>query len=73
LERGMTTPNERIMKLEETIAHLGMANDELSAEVLAQWKHIEALERKLAQFENRFLALEEASENPVENTKPPHY
>ena len=69
----MTRPEDQILKLEEEIAHLTLANEELSTELLQQWKRVEEIERKFAKLENRFHSLEEAMHNPSENTKPPHY
>ena len=69
----MTRPEDQILKLEEEIAHLTLANEELSTELLQQWKRVEEIERKFAKLENRFHSMEEAMHNPIENTKPPHY
>ena len=38
--------DEDLTRLEESIAHLTLANEELSGELEKQWKRIEALERK---------------------------
>lgn len=65
--------DEDLTRLEESIAHLTLANEELSGELEKQWKRIEALERKLAHFQARYQELEELVGTPVENTKPPHY
>ena len=64
---------EHLTKLEESVAHLTLANEELSGELEKQWKRIEMLERKLAHFQARYQELEELVGTPVENTKPPHY
>lgn len=61
------------MALEEEAAHLRLANEELSAEVLQQWKRIEQLEKKLAHLENRLISFEDHVDAPPENTKPPHW
>jgi len=39
----LTNKEQRLTAVEEEAAHLRLANDELSAEVLAQWKRIERL------------------------------
>ena len=41
----MTDHDDRIVKLEEELAHLRVTNEELSAETLSQWKQIEALQK----------------------------
>ena len=69
----MTSEADRTIKLEEEIAHLTITNEELSSEIALQWKRIEELEKKLFKFENRFMALEESVDNPIEVTKPPHW
>ena len=65
--------HETITRLEEQIAHLTLANEELSGEVLAQWKRIEALEKHLVQLENKLIAYQDAQEEVPANTKPPHW
>ncbi len=69
----MTIKEQRLIALEEEVSHLRMANEELSSEVLAQWKRIESLERQLANLENRLTSFEDHLDSPPENTKPPHW
>lgn len=70
----MTKKHEdRIQRLEETIAHQNAAIEELSDGLTKQWQDIDVLEKKVAALIERFLALEDASEGSIENTKPPHY
>lgn len=69
----MTSQNDRTTRLEEEIAHLTITNEELNSEMIVQWKRIEALEKKLFKIESRFVAMEEAMDSPIENTKPPHW
>ena len=69
----MNKENERITVLQVEAAHLRMANEELSSEVLMQWKRIEHLERKIAHLENRMSSVEDLSEVPEANVKPPHW
>jgi len=68
----MSDPN-RLTNLEEEIAHLSKVNEELSGEILAQWKRIEGLEKALRLLETRLSGLEEGLENPVANERPPHW
>ena len=69
----MTKEADRLLKLEEEIAHLRMTNDELSGEVLNQWKKIEYLEKKLERFESQLISLEDRADQPTDNAKPPHW
>ncbi|MEM9330296.1 MAG: SlyX family protein [Pseudomonadota bacterium] len=69
----MRNDAERLLKLEEETAHLRMTNDELSAEVLKQWKRIENLELKLKQFEGQLAGLEDRADLSTDTTKPPHW
>jgi len=64
---------QKIQRLEETIAHQSATIDELSEVATKQWQSIDALEKKVNALVQRFLALEDASEGTIENTKPPHY
>lgn len=69
----MNPQDDRTTKLEEELAHMSLANEELSSEIAIQWKRIEELEKKLFKLENRLQAIEESSDNPIENTRPPHW
>lgn len=69
----MTSNIDRITALEEEVAHLRLTNEELSAEVLAQWKRIERLERQLSHMENRLTTFEDHQDAPPADTKPPHW
>lgn len=68
-----TETEERVRVLEEEIAHLAKANDELSSELAAQWKQIDGLAKKLKLLESRFAAIQENLGPAPENTKPPHW
>ena len=69
----MTKKSERMVSLEEKVAHLTLANEELSAEVLGQWKRIEQLEKKLVHLEIRLNSFEDHQDVAPEDTKPPHW
>lgn len=64
---------ERMMKLEETIAHQTKVIEELSDQITEQWKLLEQTRAKLDRLTERFLTLEEASLEATPVTKPPHY
>ena len=65
--------NERIMRLEEEIAHLRKANEDLSTELHQHWKQFEMLRKQLGIVEARLSGLQESIDSPIENTKPPHW
>ncbi len=69
----MTSSENRIIALEEEVAHLRLQNEELSAEILSQWKQVDLLQKKLAQLEERFAGLEDGPEIGEANVKPPHW
>lgn len=63
----------RIITLEETIAHQAKVIEELSDEIAEQWKVVEQVRAKLDRLTERFLSLEEQSLDAPPITKPPHY
>jgi len=63
----------QITQLEEEVAHLSKANEELSGELLAQWKRVEMLERKFSLLEQRFVTFEDNQGGEPEDTRPPHW
>ncbi len=69
----MDDTNNRIMRLEEELAHTVLANEELSSELIHSNKRIEQLERKIAMLESRFSSLEDNIDAPLPNEKPPHW
>lgn len=69
----MNQDDQKFVKLEEEIAHLTISSDEISSEILAQWKRIEELEKTVLKLQNRLMAMEETFNNPVITTKPPHW
>ena len=69
----MTKIDDKVNRLEETIAHLVKSNEELSDELALQWKRIERLESSLKHFEDRFAELESGKSDLPGNQKPPHW
>jgi SlyX protein len=63
----------RIITLEETVAHQAKVIEELSDEIAEQWTVIEQVRAKLDRLTERFLSLEEQSIDAPPITKPPHY
>lgn len=69
----MDTQDERITRLEETVAHQTRVIEELSDQLTEQWKVVEQTRAKLDRLTDRFLNLEEQSLEAPAITKPPHY
>ncbi|CCF21773.1 Protein slyX homolog [Pseudorhizobium banfieldiae] len=69
----MAADDERIVTLEETVAHQAKTIEELSDQLAEQWKVVEQTRAKLERLTERFLTLEEASLDAPAITKPPHY
>ncbi len=65
--------NDRIMRLEETVAHQTRVIEELSDQLAEQWKVVEQTRAKLDRLTERFLTLEEQSLDAPAITRPPHY
>lgn len=69
----MAADDERIVRLEETVAHQAKTIEELSDQLAEQWKVVEQTRAKLERLTERFLTLEEASLDAPAITRPPHY
>lgn len=65
--------NDRITRLEETVAYQAKTIDELSEQLAEQWKVVEQTRAKLDRLTERFLSLEESALEAPAITKPPHY
>jgi SlyX protein len=65
--------NDRITRLEETVAHQARVIEELSDQLAEQWKVAEQTRAKLDRLTERFLTLEEQSLDAPAITRPPHY
>ena len=64
---------DRILGLEETVAHQARMLEDLSAELAEQWKIVEQVRAKLDRLTERFLSLEEQALEAPAITRPPHY
>jgi SlyX protein len=64
---------DRLTRLEITVAEQEKIIGELSAEIAGQWKTIERMRKKLDVLAERFLELEEQTRPEVPVTKPPHW
>lgn len=69
----MSDHEERIIRLEETIAHQMRVIEDLSDQLSEQWKVAEQTRAKLDRLTERFLSLEEQALDAPAITKPPHY
>lgn len=67
------TDEERIVKLEEIVAHQTKTIDDLSDQLARQWTTIDHMRSKLDTLVERFLSLEEQSREAPPVTPPPHY
>lgn len=69
----MNYAEDRITRLEETVAHQAKTIEELSDQLAEQWKVVEQTRAKLDRLTERFLSLEEQSLDAPPITRPPHY
>jgi len=69
----MNPAPDRLTMLEIRIAEQERTIDELSGQIVEQWKVIERMQHKLDTLTERFLALEEQSAPDIPITKPPHW
>ncbi|WP_457581896.1 SlyX family protein [Ensifer canadensis] len=69
----MNTAEDRVTRLEETVAHQAKTIEELSDQLAEQWKVVEQTRAKLDRLTERFLSLQEQSIDAPPITRPPHY
>lgn len=69
----MSDQEDRLQRLEETVAHQARVIEELSDQLTEQWKVVEQTRAKLDRLTERFLSLEEQSLEAPAITRPPHY
>ncbi|AFL54538.1 SlyX protein [Sinorhizobium fredii] len=69
----MSDMENRILRLEETMAHQAKTIEELSDQLAEQWKVVEQTRAKLDRLAERFLNLEEQAREAIPVTRPPHY
>ena len=69
----MSVSDDRITRLEETVAHQAKTIEELSDQLAEQWKVVEQTRAKLDRLTERFLSLEEQARDAIPVTRPPHY
>jgi SlyX protein len=69
----MTTPGDRLTTLEIRAAEQEKTIEELSSQIVDQWKEIERLRKTLEALATRFLALDEQTAPDTPVTRPPHW
>lgn len=70
----MTTDIEdRLQRLEETVADQGRLIDDLNEVITDQWKQIEKLQRDLKRIDEELAEIESGDPEHGRITKPPHY
>ncbi|WP_455854234.1 SlyX family protein [Ensifer canadensis] len=69
----MNNAEDRVTRLEETVAHQAKTIEELSDQLAEQWKVVEQTRAKLDRLTERFLSIEEQSVDAPPITRPPHY
>ncbi len=69
----MSDMENRIVRLEEMVAHQARVIEELSEQLAEQWKVVEQTRAKLDRLTERFLSLEEQAREAIPVTRPPHY
>jgi len=67
------SPEDRIIALEEMVAHQAKTIDELSDQLAEQWKVVDRLKRSLEILSERLVGLEDQSTEAAPVTRPPHY
>jgi SlyX protein len=68
------TDADRIDALETRIAHQDRVIEDLNQTIIAQWKQIDLLTRRVTRLGDRLEAVKEASEQgPQREPPPPHY
>ena len=65
--------SDRLIELEETIAHQSRTIEEMSGEIARQWEEIRGLQRRLDKLADRLAALEDAASPAPDNRPPPHW
>ncbi len=69
----MADQDDRITRLEETVAHQARVIEDLSDQLADQWKVVDQMRAKLEWLVVRFATLEEMAGEAPPITKPPHY
>ena len=68
--------HQRILVLEEQIAHLTKQNEELSNEIHAQWRQFDRLKQEMLSFRDKLQTLEfdtNDQSSAIIHEKPPHW
>lgn len=63
----------RLVRLEELVAHQQATIEELSRQLTESWKQSEKLRGELARLIDRFQDMEDMTDAPPANQRPPHW
>lgn len=64
---------QRLIALEERLAHQDHTIEELSAVITGQWREIDRLKRQLAMIDDQIAAVEQLARTGKAEPPPPHY
>lgn len=64
--------NQKINKVEETLAHQEQQINDLSDMLIAQGREIDVLKKQVSKLEGKIENIEDG-DTPAANQKPPHY
>lgn len=64
---------QRLIALEERLAHQDRTIEELSAVITGQWREIDRLKRQLAMIDDQIAAVEQLARTGKAEPPPPHY
>ncbi len=73
MTENQSSDRQRLVLLEEQLAHQQKAMEEMSDQLAEQWKVVDQLRNKLERLTERFLTMEMQSLDAPANAKPPHY
>lgn len=63
----------RLVRLEELVAHQQAAIEELSRQLTDSWRQGEKLRSELARLNDRLQEVEDGTDAPAANQRPPHW
>lgn len=64
---------DRLIALEERIAHQDQTIEEMSALIASQWREIERLKRQMQLIDDQVAAVEQMARTGKAEPPPPHY
>lgn len=67
------TQEQRLVALEERLAHQDQTIEDLSTMIASQWREIDRLKRQLAMIDDQIAAVEQIARTGKAEPPPPHY